>query len=88
MDYQICFQQILRGERDAVRCYRPRAAIKVEDQFAAIYVQPTQVPPAATFCGAIGSGWPPIEPDPGLRALVDRWLGQHPQHEATALGQF
>ena len=62
-----------------MRCYRPRAAIKIESPFLARFVEPAQVPAAATFCGAIGSGWPPIEPDPDQRALVDLWLKGRPE---------
>jgi len=65
-----------------------RPTIKIENQFLAIFVEPTQVPAAATFCGAIGSGWPPIVPDPDHRALVDRWLEQHQPREAISLGRI
>ena len=63
-----------------MKCYRPRAKVKIEDQFVATFSQPAQVPAAATFCGAIGSGWQPIEPDPDHRELVDLWLkGRQPK---------
>ncbi len=64
-----------------------RAAIKIESQFLAIVSEPTQVPAAATFCGAIGSGWPGVAPGLTHRALVDRWLERHQLHGAVEHGQ-
>ena len=71
-----------------MKSFRPRAASIAGNQFRAITVAPTQVPAAATFCGAIGSGWPPIVPDPDRRALVDLWLGQRQPREAIAIGRI
>jgi len=70
---------------------RRTAQTGLENQYAQVFLgigpglAPTQPPAAAVFRGSIASGWPPLEPDPGYRALVDQWLEQH-LSEATALG--
>ena len=66
---------------------RPRARKRIKDKFLAIFVEPVQVPAAATFRGAIGSGWPATLREPGNRALVDLWLEQHQPREVAELGR-